>query len=344
MNILGIETSCDETACAIYNESRGIIAHKIYSQIDLHQQYGGVVPELASRDHLAKITPLIQACLNEASLVAKNIDGIAYTKGPGLIGALLVGGAIAKSLAFAWQIPCLGVHHMEAHLMAVMLSQPKPAFPFVALLVSGGHTQLVAVKEFGEYKILGDTLDDAVGEAFDKTAKLLGLRYPGGPELEALAKRGKPDQYNFPRPMLHSKDLNFSFSGIKTFAANLVRQVLPQTGIYAAKDMQVKADIAYSFQQAVTDTLVKKCQDAINETGYERLVVVGGVSANKYLREGLNKKVQADVYFPELSLCTDNGAMVAYTGYLRLSKHPQTNHKITVKPRWALEALFGESA
>jgi len=324
MNILGIETSCDETACAIYNETRGIVAHEIYSQIKLHQQYGGVVPELASRDHLKKLMPLIEKCLAEANLTPAQIDGIAYTQGPGLIGALMVGSAIAKSLAFAWNKPSIGVHHMEAHLMAVMLSDVQPEFPFVALLVSGGHTQVVAVQKFGEYKLLGDSVDDAVGEAFDKTAKLLGLPYPGGPELEKLALTSNEKKYKFPRPMLHSGDLNFSFSGLKTHAAQVIRE-----------HPEDKADIAHAFQEAVVEVLAKKCRLALERTGLERLVVVGGVSANKRLREALS--ACGDAYFPKIQYCTDNGAMVAYTGYLYFKHGRHEDNAIDAKARWSLE-------
>lgn len=364
MNILGIETSCDESACAIYNETQGIVAHQIHSQIKLHQQYGGVVPELASRDHLKKLMPLIERSLAEANLTPNEIDGIAYTQGPGLIGALMVGSAIAKSLAFAWNKPSIGVHHMEAHLMAVMLSENKPEFPFVALLVSGGHTQLVEVQQFGEYRLLGDSVDDAVGEAFDKTAKLLGLPYPGGPELERLAlevnnfqndgglqegeirsppwalganslrgsdknKKGifaSNAKFLFPRPMLHSGDLNFSFSGLKTHAAQVIRE-----------HPEDKANIAHAFQEAVVEVLVKKCRLALEQTGLKRLVVVGGVSANKRLRAALG--ACGDVYFPEMQYCTDNGAMVAYTGYLYFKHGRHENNSIDAKARWSLEEL-----
>jgi len=327
VNILGIETSCDETACAIYSNERGIVSQEVYSQIKLHAEYGGVVPELASRDHIKKLTPLIKQCLFDAKLTPNDIDGIAYTKGPGLMGALMVGAAVAKSLAFAWQKPCIGVHHMEAHLMAVMLSDPKPEFPFLALLVSGGHTQLVKVEQFGKYELLGETLDDAVGEAFDKTAKLLGLPYPGGPELEALAKQGQSSEIKFPRPMLNSGDLNFSFSGIKTHAANIVRS-LPENR---------KADIAFAFQEAIVETLAKKCEKALEQTGYEKLVVVGGVSANQRLRAELNKI--ADTFFPLMEYCTDNGAMVAYTGFLHFQNKPTSNLRIEAVPR----CLIGET-
>lgn len=324
MNVLGIETSCDETACAIFNEVEGIVSEEVYSQIALHAEYGGVVPELASRDHIKKLTPLIKNCLAKAKLTPDDIDGIAYTKGPGLIGALMVGAAVAKSLAFAWKKPCIGIHHMEAHLMAVMLSEPKPAYPFVALLVSGGHTQLVEVKGFRQYRLLGETVDDAVGEAFDKTAKLLGLPYPGGPELEQLAKQGHPSEIHFPRPMLHTADVNFSFSGIKTHAAMVVR-ALPENR---------KADIAFAFQEAVVETLAKKSKKALDETGLSRLVVVGGVSANKRLREELAK--YAELFCPERRYCTDNGAMVAYAGYLHFQKSPSTNYKIEALPRFPM--------
>lgn len=336
MNILGIETSCDETAVAIYNEHEGLLANQVYSQIPLHKKYGGVVPELASRDHIRKTLPLIQQALEESKLSKQGINSIAYTKGPGLIGALMVGATIAKSLAFAWQVPSIGVHHMESHLMAVMLEEDKPTFPFIALLVSGGHTMLVAVNDVGQYQLLGESLDDAVGEAFDKTAKLLGLPYPGGPALEQLAKQGDPHRFDFPRPMLHQQhpDLNFSFSGLKTHVVNCFKQ--------SDQSDQTRADIACAFETAVVDTLVTKCLRALEQTGLNTIVLVGGVAANKKLRAQLKEKITDQggaVYYPRSEFCTDNAAMVAYNGWLRLTKGEKEDLAIKVLPRWLLSSI-----
>ena len=284
MRILGIETSCDETGVAIYDEEKGLIANQLHTQIALHADYGGVVPELASRDHIRKLAPLLQAALQEANLTAKDIDGVAYTSGPGLVGALLVGSTVARSLAYAWNIPAIGVHHMEGHLLAPMLEENPPHFPFVALLVSGGHTQLVRVDGVGRYELLGESIDDAAGEAFDKTAKLLGLDYPGGAALARLASNGTPNRFAFPRPMTDRPGLDFSFSGLKTFAANTFHQVMQEEGELTE---QSKADIAYAFQEAVVDTLAIKCKRALKQTGLKRLVIAGGVSANKQLRQTL---------------------------------------------------------
>ncbi len=328
MIVLGVETSCDETAVAIYDSERGLRSHLIHSQIPLHAQYGGVVPELASRDHIRQTLPLIRAALENAGLTREDIHGIAYTRGPGLIGALLVGATVARSLGWAWHIPTIGVHHLEAHLMAVMLEDPAPKTPFVALLVSGGHTQLIAVEGVGKYQLLGETVDDAVGEAFDKTAKLLGLAYPGGPALSKLAKEGNPDRFHFPRPMVSHPDLNFSFSGLKTFAANCFHQ--------HEQDPHVRADIASAFQQAVVDTLWIKCRRALRQMQSNRLVVVGGVGANQQLRERLRVEMEAlggTVYYPRPEFCTDNGAMVAYTGYLHLKAGLRDTLAIEVKSR-----------
>jgi len=325
MIVLGIETSCDETGVAIYDHERGLRAHRLYSQIPIHAQYGGVVPELASRDHIRQTLPLIRELLEVAELQPKNINGIAYTKGPGLIGALLVGATIARSLGWAWQVPTIGVHHLEAHLMAVMLESAVPRLPFVALLVSGGHTQLIAVKALGDYQLLGETVDDAVGEAFDKTAKLLGLPYPGGPALSKLAEAGDTQRFHFPRPMVSHPDLNFSFSGLKTFAANCFQQ--------HSHDPQIRADIACAFQQAVVDTLWIKCRRALQQMHSKRLIVVGGVGANRQLRERLQYEMQmigGEVFYPRLEFCTDNGAMVAYTGYLHLAQGQQDSLAIEV--------------
>ncbi|ACJ20298.1 tRNA (adenosine(37)-N6)-threonylcarbamoyltransferase complex transferase subunit TsaD [Coxiella burnetii] len=332
--VLGVETSCDETAVALYDGERGLLAHRVYSQIAIHAEYGGVVPELASRDHIRKILPLIKAALDDAALSKENIDGIAYTKGPGLIGALMVGASVAKSLAYAWRVPVVGVHHMEAHLMAVQLEESRPAYPFIALLVSGGHTMLVHVEQPGRYKILGESVDDAAGEAFDKTAKLLGLPYPGGPALARLAEQGEPKRFIFPRPMVNQPHLNFSFSGLKTHAVNCFKQ-------YGGEE-QTRADIACAFENAVVDTLIIKCLRALEKTGINTLVLVGGVAANKKLRERLGQvavKRAAQIYYPRQEFCTDNGAMVAYTGWLRLNAGEKEDKTIRVKPRWSMAEL-----
>ena len=339
MKILGIETSCDETGVAIYDEAKGLIANQLYTQIALHADYGGVVPELASRDHIRKTAPLIQAALSEAQLTAKDIDGVAYTCGPGLVGALLVGATVARALAYAWEVPAVGVHHMEGHLLAPMLDDNPPCFPFVALLVSGGHTQLVRVEGVGQYTVIGESVDDAAGEAFDKTAKLLGLDYPGGAALSRLAEQGTPGRFVFPRPMTDRPGLDFSFSGLKTFAANTLNAVL-KTELTLSE--QTKADIAYAFQDAVVDTLVIKCKRALKETGYKRLVIAGGVSANKKLRESLTqmmKNLGGEVFYPQPQFCTDNGAMIAYAGLLRLKQGQHSGLAIDVKPRWAMAEL-----
>lgn len=339
MRILGIETSCDETGVAIYDEEKGLIANQLHTQIALHADYGGVVPELASRDHIRKLAPLLQAALQEAHLTAKDIDGIAYTSGPGLVGALLVGSTVARSLAYAWNIPAIGVHHMEGHLLAPMLEENPPHFPFVALLVSGGHTQLVRVDGVGRYELLGESIDDAAGEAFDKTAKLLGLDYPGGAALARLALKGTPNRFAFPRPMTDRPGLDFSFSGLKTFAANTLHHVMQEEGELTE---QSKADIAYAFQEAVVDTLAIKCKRALKQTGLKRLVIAGGVSANKQLRQTLAELMQqlgGEVFYPQPQFCTDNGAMIAYAGFLRLKQGQQQDLAIEVRPRWAMTEL-----
>ena len=339
MRILGIETSCDETGVAIYDEEKGLIANQLHTQIALHADYGGVVPELASRDHIRKLAPLLQAALQEAHLTAKDIDGIAYTSGPGLVGALLVGSTVARSLAYAWNIPAIGVHHMEGHLLAPMLEENPPHFPFVALLVSGGHTQLVRVDGVGRYELLGESIDDAAGEAFDKTAKLLGLDYPGGAALARLALKGTPNRFAFPRPMTDRPGLDFSFSGLKTFAANTLHQVVQEEGELTE---QSKADIAYAFQEAVVDTLAIKCKRALKQTSLKRLVIAGGVSANKQLRQTLAELMQqlgGEVFYPQPQFCTDNGAMIAYAGFLRLKQGQQQDLAIEVRPRWAMTEL-----
>ena len=334
MQVLGIETSCDETGIAIYDSEAGLVAHNLYSQIDLHRKYGGVVPELASRDHVRRVLPLIKETLAEANTGLKSLDAIAYTAGPGLMGSLLVGTATGRSLAYSLSIPAIGVHHMEAHLLAPMLEDDIPEYPFLALLVSGGHTQLVNVSGPVNYKILGESVDDAAGEAFDKTAKLLGLPYPGGPVLSALAEKGDSKRFRFPRPMTDRPGLDFSFSGLKTFALNTVKA--------ESDDEQTRADIARAFVDAVVDTFIIKCRRAIKETGLRQLIVAGGVSANKQLREGLNglmKEVKGRVYFPRAEFCTDNGAMIAYAGYLRLKSGQSESLNFQAKPRWPLETL-----
>lgn len=333
MNILGIETSCDETGVAIYSTEGGLLAHALHSQIQLHAEYGGVVPELASRDHVRKLIPLVKEVMQQAGLQSNDFTGIAYTAGPGLMGALMVGAAFARSLGMAWQIPTLAVHHLEGHLLSPLLEDPAPAFPFLALLVSGGHTLLAEVTAIGKYRILGDTLDDAAGEAFDKTAKLLGLPYPGGSLLAKLAEKGDSKRFQFPRPMTDRPGLDFSFSGLKTSALNTIHA--------HPNDEQTKADIAYAFQEAVIDTLVIKCVRAIKTTHLQRLVVAGGVSANTKLREKLHTKLAAngvELYFPRLEFCTDNGAMIAYAGFRHMQLGQfDTNLEIQVRPRWALE-------
>lgn len=334
MRVLGIETSCDETGIAIYDGEQGLLSHVLYSQIPLHADYGGVVPELASRDHIRKTIPLIKEALAQAGCSAADIDGVAYTAGPGLAGALLVGASIGRSLAMAWGKPALAVHHMEGHLLAPMLEESAPPFPFLALLVSGGHTQLVAVEGIGQYQLLGESIDDAAGEAFDKTAKLMGLDYPGGPLLAKLATQGDSKKYKFPRPMTDRPGLDFSFSGLKTSAANVIAK--------EGNSEQVQADIAASFQQAVVDTLVIKCERALEQTGYQRLVIAGGVSANTSLREQLEvllKRRGGAVFYPRKEFCTDNGAMIALAGYFRLAAGQQQDLTIGVTPRWPMQDL-----
>lgn len=339
MRVLGIETSCDETGVAIYDSAHGLVANQLYTQIALHADYGGVVPELASRDHIRKTAPLIKEALAQAKLTSADIDGVAYTAGPGLIGALLVGATIARSLAFAWGVPAIGVHHMEGHLLAPMLAENRPDFPFLALLVSGGHTQLVQVEAVGKYHVIGESIDDAAGEAFDKTAKLLGLDYPGGAALAKLALQGRAARFQFPRPMTDRPGLDFSFSGLKTFAANTINKLQQEQGELSEQD---KADIAYAFQEAVVDTLAIKCKRALKQTGYKRLVIAGGVSANLQLRaqlENLMQSLGGEVFYPPLQFCTDNGAMIAYAGLLRLEKGQRSPLELDVKPRWPMTEL-----
>ena len=339
MIVLGVESSCDETGLALYDTERGLLAHALHSQVAMHEEYGGVVPELASRDHVKRAIPLLEKILFDSGLSLPSIDAIAYTQGPGLAGALLVGASIANGLALALGKAVLGVHHLEGHLLSPMLSKNAPEFPFVALLVSGGHTQLMRVDGVGEYTLLGETLDDAAGEAFDKSAKLLGLGYPGGPAISRLEEHGDPSVYALPRPMLHSKNLDFSFSGLKTAVLTLVKNHPCEL------NENDKANIARSFVDAIVDVLVAKCQTALKETKLKRLVIAGGVGANAQLRAALNaaaSKKHFQVFYPELELCTDNGAMIAFAGALRLQRDPKAashDYGFTVKPRWPLHEL-----
>lgn len=335
MNVLGIETSCDETSVALYNGEEGVAANKVYSQIELHAAYGGVVPELASRDHIRRTLPMIDEVLKETNLEPAQVDGIAYTAGPGLVGALLVGASIAKSLAFAWNKPAIGIHHMEGHLLAAMLSEDKPEYPFVALLVSGGHTQLLACNRPHDYTLLGESQDDAAGEAFDKVAKMLGLPYPGGPAIAGIAINGNPKRFTFPRPMTNKPGLDFSFSGLKTHTLNIVQSIGDPSD-------QDKSDIAAGFQEAVVDTIRIKCTRALDETGFDTLILAGGVSANSELRarlDELGSNRHCRILYPPLNLCTDNGAMIAYAGYLRLKAGQTEDLSIEVLPRWPLTEL-----
>ena len=334
MLILGIETSCDETGVAIYDSEKGLLGHKLYSQIKLHAKYGGVVPELASRDHINYIIPLIHGLLKDCKINIQNIEAIAYTSGPGLSGALLVGSSVAESLACALGIRSIPIHHLEGHLLAPMLEDRKPKFPFIALLVSGGHSQLIHVKELGNYKIIGDTLDDAAGEAFDKTAQLLGLGYPGGAALSKLAEKGL-NHFELPRPLLHSNGLDFSFSGLKTAVLYLVRKQKKLT-------KEIKADIAYAFEDSITDVLVKKTIQALKQEGLKRVIISGGVGANKALRKKITAECnqnEFEYFFPDLTFCTDNGAMIALAGSLRLNMRPKENYSFSVKPRWKLTEI-----
>ena len=334
MLVLGIETSCDDTGVALFDTGAGLLGHTLFSQVALHAEYGGVVPELASRDHVRRLLPLIRQLLGKTGRALNEIDGIAYTQGPGLAGALLVGASVAASLGFALGVPVIGLHHLEGHLLSPLLTTPAPHFPFVALLVSGGHTQLMKVTAVGDYELLGETVDDAAGEAFDKTAKLLGLPYPGGPALANLADSGNPKRFKLPRPMLASGDLNFSFSGLKTAALTLASR--------EDASAQTKADIAAAFQDAIVEVLVAKSSDAVSRTGLDQLVVAGGVGANRRLRETLAQKAASDgfeVFYPPLDLCTDNGAMIAYAGAQRLVAGVIESRGFSVHPRWELEEL-----
>ena len=332
MIVLGLETSCDETGLALYDSEQGLRGQVLYSQIKLHAEYGGVVPELASRDHVRKLIPLINELLEQCQVKKSEIDAVAYTRGPGLMGALMTGALFGRTLAFALNKPAIGVHHMEGHLLAPLLSDTPPAFPFVALLVSGGHTQLMGVQGIGQYELLGESIDDAAGEAFDKVAKMMNLPYPGGPNIAKLALQGDPKAFDFPRPMLH-QGLTFSFSGLKTAIYNQLKKVEGQGR---------EADIAASFQEALVDTLVKKSVKALKQTGYKRLVIAGGVSANQHLRQRLEAdlaKIKSTVYYAEPALCTDNGAMIAFAGYQRLKAGQHDDLAVTTTPRWPMTEL-----
>ena len=336
---LGIESSCDETGIALYQMGRGLLAHALHTQAAMHSEYGGVVPELASRDHVRRVIPLVRQVLHAADVSLDQIDAIAYTQGPGLGGALLVGASVANALAYARDIPVIGIHHLEGHLLSPLLSDPAPEFPFVALLVSGGHTQLMRVDGVGQYILLGETLDDAAGEAFDKSAKLLGLGYPGGPALAKIAASGRPGQYKLPRPMLHSGDLNFSFSGLKTAVLMLVKQ--------SDNHEATRADIAYAAQEAIIDVLAHKARAALTQTGLSQLVVAGGVGANQLLRRRLSEDIGkrgGTVFYPDLQFCTDNGAMIAFAGALRLAQQQvNKDYRFNAKPRWNLAEITGHS-
>ncbi|MCR4299602.1 MAG: tRNA (adenosine(37)-N6)-threonylcarbamoyltransferase complex transferase subunit TsaD [Gallionella sp.] len=360
MITLGIESSCDETGIALYQTGRGLLAHALYTQVAMHNEYGGVVPELASRDHVRRVIPLVRQVMRDADVPLARINAIAYTQGPGLGGALLVGASVANALAYTLDIPVIGIHHLEGHLLSPLLSDPAPEFPFVALLVSGGHTQLMRVDGIGQYTLLGETLDDAAGEAFDKSAKLLGLGYPGGPALAKLATSGRTGQFKLPRPMLHSGDLDFSFSGLKTAVLALVKQQacfphpnpLPQAGEGANESLrefqifeQTRANIACAVQEAIIDVLAFKARAALTQTGLRRLVVAGGVGANQLLRSRLNEDIGkrgGTVFYPDLEFCTDNGAMIAFAGALRLAQQQANkDYRFNVKPRWNLTEISG---
>jgi N6-L-threonylcarbamoyladenine synthase len=338
---LGIESSCDETGIALYQMGRGLLAHALYTQVAMHNEYGGVVPELASRDHVRRVIPLVRKVMLESNITLDQVSAVAYTQGPGLGGALLVGASVANALAYALDIPTIGIHHLEGHLLSPLLSDPAPNFPFVALLVSGGHTQLMRVDGVGRYTLLGETVDDAAGEAFDKSAKLLGLSYPGGPALAKLAASGRPGLYKLPRPMQHSGNLDFSFSGLKTAVLILVRQSSNDGA--NTLDEQTRADIACAVQEAIVDVLAHKACAALAHTGLDQLVVAGGVGANRLLRERLSKDISkrgGKVFYPDLEFCTDNGAMIAFAGALRLAQqHDNKDYRFNVKPRWDLQEI-----
>lgn len=339
MKVLGLETSCDETGLAIYDTEAGLLAHTIYSQIAKHAEYGGVVPELASRDHIRKTLPLLDEVLAQANLSKADLDGVAFTSGPGLVGALMAGATIGRSLAMALDIPAIGVHHMEGHLLAPMLEEEQPEMPFIALLVSGGHTQLVRVDGIGQYKLLGQSLDDAAGEAFDKAAKMIALPYPGGPQIARLAMSGqKRDGLAFPRPMTDRPGLDFSFSGLKTAFLTAVHHALDEEQL----DEQFKADVALAFEEAVVDTLVIKCKRALEQEGLKQLIIAGGVSANKRLQQSLESqlaKIKASVFYARPEFCTDNGAMIAYAGAQRLLAQQNSPLELDIRARWLLSDL-----
>jgi N6-L-threonylcarbamoyladenine synthase len=341
VKVLGIETSCDETGAAVYATDGGLLDHVVYSQVRLHAEFGGVVPELASRDHVRKLAPMVRKLMDDLGLARGDVDAVAYTSGPGLAGALLVGAGFARSLAWSWGVPALGVHHMEGHLLAPMMETDVPDFPFVALLVSGGHTQLVKVEAVGDYELLGESIDDAAGEAFDKTAKLLDLGYPGGPALAALAAKGDPGRFRFPRPMTDRPGLDFSFSGLKTFAMTTLRDLRADAGPGGLSD-SLRADVARAFEDAVVDTLAIKCRRAVEQTGSKALVMAGGVSANRRLRARVDE-LMADLggraYYPRPDLCTDNGAMIAYAGWHRLRAGQHDALAFDIRPRWPLQEL-----
>ncbi|MDF1762914.1 MAG: tRNA (adenosine(37)-N6)-threonylcarbamoyltransferase complex transferase subunit TsaD [Oleibacter sp.] len=346
MRVLGLETSCDETGIALYDSEQGLLAHRIYSQIAVHAEYGGVVPELASRDHVRKAIPLIREVMADAGLTLQDLDGIAYTRGPGLVGALLVGACLGRSLAWALEVPAIGVHHMEGHLLAPMLEDESPKFPFIALLVSGGHTQLVQVEGVGRYTLLGESLDDAAGEAFDKAAKMMDLPYPGGPQLSQLAEQGDALRFKFPRPMTDRPGLDFSFSGLKTFTRTKILECAQNVELDGVTNAvlahQDKADIAAGFQHAVVETLAIKCKRAVEQTGVQRLIIAGGVGANKKLRARLREMIEGmggQVFYPRPELCTDNGAMIAYAGTQRLLAFENDDLAISCVPRWPLTDL-----
>lgn len=340
MIVLGIETSCDETGLALYDgTTHRLLGHVLHSQIALHAKYGGVVPELASRDHVSRLIPLLNQLLAESGVAAGTVDAIAYTAGPGLMGALLVGACFAQGLAFAWGVPAVPVHHMEGHLLAPMLEEQRPAFPFVALLVSGGHTQLMAVEGVGQYQLLGESVDDAAGEAFDKAAKMMGLGYPGGPHIAACAEHGTAGRFRFPRPMVDRPGLDFSFSGLKTACLTALERLQQEQGHVSEQD---KADVAWAFQDAVVDTLLIKCKRALQQTGMKQLVMAGGVSANRELRARLQQYAKGrgvQVFYPRPAFCTDNGAMIALAGYERLKLGAQGDLKISTRARWPLTEL-----
>ena len=338
MLILGLETSCDETGVALYDTELGLLSHALFSQVDIHVEYGGVVPELASRDHVRKTLPLVDQVLEEAGIIAQDIDGVAYTAGPGLAGALMVGATLARSLAWGWGVPALGIHHMEGHLLAPMLEADVPQFPFVALLVSGGHTQLVRVDGIGRYRLLGESLDDAAGEAFDKVAKMLGLPYPGGPHIARMAQNGTAQRFDFPRPMVNRPGLDFSFSGLKTYTLNTIADCR----LNAELSEQDRCDIACAFEEAVVATLVIKCRRALRQEALKTLVIAGGVSANTRLRSALEQalaKEGARVFYPAPMFCTDNGAMIAYAGAQRMQAGLVDDANTRVRPRWPMEEL-----